>query len=90
MQTIEHAGIQWDTVEGIRSWTPYEREYCADGDGIVRVSQRAKGCFKGFLVFDQMEFAGKHDTLQDALNHAASILKEFYPAIHQELFIEEE
>lgn len=89
MNTIEHAGIEWDVLENI-SWTPYAREYCADGDGMVRVSERTKGCFKGFLVFDQMDYAGKYDTLQAALDHAASILKEFYPAIHQDLFIEQE
>ncbi len=86
MKAIEHAGIEWDIVEGIRSWTPYEREYCADGDGMVRVSERAKGCFKGFLVFDQMDYAGKHDTLSAALSHAASILKECYPAVYQEFY----
>lgn len=90
MKAIEYAGIEWDVVEGLRSWTPFEREYCADGDGIVRVSERTKGCFKGFLVFDQMDYAGKHDTLAAALEHAASILKEHYPAIHQDLFIEQE
>ena len=86
MKAIDYAGIEWDVVEGIRSWTPYEREYCADGDGMVRVSERAKGCFKGFLVFDQMDYAGKHDTLEAALDHAASILKEFYPAVYQEFY----
>ena len=85
MKAIEHAGIEWDVLENI-SWTPYVREYCADGDGMVRVSERAKGCFKGFLVFDQMEYAGKYDTLQAALNVAAYILKEHYPSIYEDAY----
>lgn len=82
MNTIEHAGIEWDVLENI-SWTPYVREYCADGDGMVRVSERAKGCFKGFLVFDQMDYEGKYNTLEEALQRAADILKEWYPSIYE-------
>ena len=90
MKTIEHAGIEWDIIEGLSSWTPYVREYCADGDGIVRVSERTRGCFKGFLVFDQMDYAGKHDTLEAALNHAASILETNYPGIYNDFYFGEE
>lgn len=85
METIEHAGIEWDVLSNL-SWTPYVKQYCADGDGIVRVSQRAKGCFKGFLVFDQMDYMGKHDTLEAALNHAACILSETYPEIYSQYY----
>lgn len=86
MNTIDHAGIEWDIIEGIRSWTPYDREYCADGDGLVRVSQRTKGCFKGFLVFDQTDYQGKYNTLEEALNRAADILKEWYPSVYDSLY----
>lgn len=86
MNTIDYAGLQWDIVNGIRSWTPYEREYCADGDGMVRVSQRATGGFKGFLVFDQREYAGKYQTLEEALSRAASILSANYPAIYADFY----
>lgn len=86
---FKHAGIEWDVLIDI-PWTPYMREYCADGDGIVRVSQRAKGCFKGFLVFDQMEYVGKHDTLEPALEHAAQILKDNYPKIYEMYYEGEE
>lgn len=86
MNTIDYAGLQWDIRDGIRSWTPYEREYCADGDGMVRVSERARGCFKGFLVFDQMDYVGKFKTLEEALNRAANALSENYPAIHADLY----
>jgi hypothetical protein len=81
-KAIIHAGIEWDVLSYM-TWTPYVREYCADGDGIVRVSERAKGCFKGFLVFDQMDYMGKHDTLEAALDHAAQILKTVYPEIYE-------
>lgn len=86
--TIDYAGMQWQVRS--HSWTPYAREYCADGDGIVTVCERLKGCFKGFLVFDQFDYAGKHDTLQAALDHATSILKNDYPAIFADQFFNDD
>lgn len=87
--TIDHAGIEWDVRNNL-PWTPYLREYCADGDGVVRVSHRAVGCFKGFLVFDQRDYMGKHNTLEEALDHAAALLAQNYPAIYAEFHFDEE
>lgn len=82
---FKHAGIEWDVLLESPS-SPYMREYCADGDGFVRVCQRAKGCFKGFLVFDQLDYITKHDTLEDALDHAVQILKTNYSEIYDKYY----
>lgn len=87
IKTMTHAQIEWDVLSHM-TWTPYVREYCADGDGMVRVCERERGCFKGFLVFDQMDYMGKHDTLTAALDHAARILAADYPEVYSSLLID--
>jgi len=90
MKTIDHAGMEWE----VRDNPPYvgdcdirpAKAFCADGDGFVVVYDFGS-CF---VVEEQFEEVSKHDTLESALDCAASILKNDYPAIYETYYFGEE
>jgi len=76
-QSIYESSLVYWTLS---SQNESEKHYCADGDGVVQLVEKANGNFAIEDQFDIVELFNA-DTLNDALERAQNYLEVNYPAI---------